>query len=154
MAQSEWKHFKRIKKPNVALEGDLEIGAKPWTPIVFVKFKLKPTPFAEETFNEEVHELHMALANAIGLPSLTKAIRGVIQPGWRFYTVAYAYEHNPKKFSFGKQSDFQVNAYLIAPKKFEDTSDWKGLQKEFVTQAEKIAKLPNFQSTDMWEIKS
>ena len=126
MATQEWKRATN-KFKNIVVEVEMEKDATPWTPIFKIKFKFKTTPEAVDHFDDDINKLHLHLAkDVLGIKPLEKAIYGAVPSNWRLYLVVYGYEHNPKQIKFGRQSDFQVDAFIIAPDKFEKTGDGNG----------------------------
>lgn len=156
MAEQGWKHAYE-KFPNMKIDVQLETkaDATPWTPIFQLIFKLKPTPYAEQAFDEDIHKFHKYLADEIlGLKIVKKKLERLVPSNWQMFDVYYAYEHQPRKFTFGKQSDFQLDVYIIAPSKYEQAHDWKGLKKEISVVAKKLAKADIFQNSKLLQFKA
>lgn len=126
---------------NIMVKGDFAPQEKPWTICFYIKFQATPTKFAEQYFDGDLNKFHNDLVRRFGLHILQENLSRAVIPGWQFHLVTYGYDHSPKEFRFEKPLDFQINVYYIAPSEYEETNNWKGLEKPFHDIARKISML-------------
>lgn len=151
MTLAEFKNIKPIKFGNVTIGATYEWKLQPWMLVIMVGFKMQPTDKAEENFSNE-NEMRMYIANSIlGKRILTKNAERIVPPGWLWHGMRYSMEHQPQQFSYGRNTSFQVEFYVIAPEQIGKSEDKKALEIGFKQIAKKLANLPNFESDHLFK---
>ena len=80
----------------------------------------------------------------------------VLPIGWLWEGLRYSYDHNPRQFTFGKTTSFQVEFYAQVPEevgKMDDQRAKKFVEGEFKKIAKKFSEIKNFQSDDLFTFK-
>jgi|2_EtaG_2_1085320.scaffolds.fasta_scaffold00066_37 hypothetical protein len=150
-----YKNTTDKKYGNVKIGATWDVDMKPWSPMISLKFKVKPTPKAVDSFNGDLSEFHQQLTAIFGTKSLAKQVEPLVPQGWRLHMVVYAYDHHPTQINFTKQSAMQVDVWVIASNQYEEANDWKGLKKAVEQLAPKLAKIPAFTKYgDLLDIKA
>lgn len=151
-----FRNLKIIKFDNIAVKGEYEYKEKPWIIIFLVGFKMGPTDHAETYFSNE-GEMQSYIANRkLGKNGLSLEAEKVLPTGWLWAGLRYSYDHNPRQFTFGKTTSFQVEFNAEVPEEVEKMGEQgakKFVETEFKKIAEKFSRIPNFQSDDLFTFK-
>lgn len=151
-----FKTLKIIKFDNIAVKGEYEYKEKPWIITFLVGFKMGPTSHAETYFRNE-GEMQSYIANRkLGKNGLSLEAERVLPIGWLWEGLRYSYDHNPRQFTFGKTTSFQVEFYAQVPEevgKMDDQRAKKFVEGEFKKIAKKFSEIKNFQSDDLFTFK-
>ena len=149
---ANFRKFKTVKLSNIIVGGEYEHKMSPWVIIFLIAFKMKPTDFAEQNFDDE-HEMRMVIAQEmLGKSILNKNAENVIPAGWMWDGIRYSYNHNPQQFSFRKNTAFQVEFYVEAPESLRKADDKKGMEIMFKKLATSFSKINNFTPNQFFQI--